>query len=137
MVGGDGIRRVGWHSGRVISLDSAAANGGSSGLATTDENCPTIRVELQDSVTKDRWTVALPLEPLKGRASAILGGLPFGYGFGFDPLPRIRVIARTARQLAYLDTTLPPSMPVKAPWHEDGKLQGENGLSVGGTVGGG
>jgi len=112
-------RHIGWFPGQIISIRSSTnANGNES---NTPSNHPTACIELYDVISKAQWTTTLPLSPSpsSGR-NAILGGLPFSFGFGFDPQPCINVITHMAKKIAYYDTTVPPNIHVKVLW-EDGK----------------
>lgn len=92
--------QLGWLPGRVIQ-----------------DGTTTVDIELYDAVIQTRWTITLPII---GQSHAILGGLPFG--FDFDPLSCARVIARLARHLTYLDTSIPLETFVKAAWPDDVKV---------------
>ena len=92
--------QLGWFPGRVVSISTT-----------------TVDIELYDAIIQTRWTITLPNN---GQHHNILGGLPFG--FDFDPLSCARVIAHMARNLVYLDTSIPPGTHVKATWPDDGKV---------------
>lgn len=96
---------LGWFPGRILSL-----------LEKDEEDATTrVLVEVRDEISQSRWTIIQQIGS-SGQfcPKNVLAGLPFG--FGLDPQKCATSVARLARNLSYVDTSLPPWTRVSVLW---------------------
>lgn len=119
------VTRIGWFPGRIISINQP--NQSSVNRESHDVDHITACIELYDAILQTRWTITLSLytTSVPSGIGAILGGLPFG--FGFNRQACATAITSLANHRAYYDTSYPSGMQVKALW-KDGKFY--NGSSL-------
>ena len=128
-----GEQHLGWLSGQIISInrDSSMDSTTNNENERNSTNVSTANIRLFDTITKAQYTIttAINSPPSFGNDTIVLGGLPFAFGFGFEPKYVIRVITSLSRSLAYYDTTVPPNIDVEVKW-KDGEYYKARTLCV-------
>ena len=125
---------AGWFPGRIISIQSCdqnvvldnnelCCNDGGNGMVGATIHCTAHAcIELRDEISETQWTTTQSITTIDSslckqsfsKNTNILGGLPFG--FGLDPQTCVAAVTTMAKQLLYLDMSLPPWTQVRVLW---------------------